>query len=124
MKYKFTWDTEGVRIRFHGLIGTKDILAAKAEFHGDSRFESQKYSIWDFSNCTPGMINPSQFNSIVAYHIGASFTLPTHKLALVSKSIIVRKLLEKFISESKATGSPWEFAIFKAEEEALEWGMS
>jgi len=121
MKYTFTWETRGVYIRFFGEITIDDILEAKAEFHGNEGFEKQEYSVWDFSKSDPLTNKSDKFPLLIAYHLGASFTLPFHQLALVTQNNKIKSFCDRFITEIKENGSSWDICLFNSETEAMDW---
>jgi len=121
MNYKFTWEKSGICVRFFGKISKEDLCQAQADFHENERFEEQEYAIWDLSECDASEIKENDLNILIAHHLGANYTLPTHLSTIIAHDSHVKVLSEKFITACKSHGSKWDIRGFKMESEARNW---
>ena len=121
MKYSVLRDPSGLVFRFLGELCAEDIRDANMDFHGDSRFKSLKYSIWDFSSSTLGAIQLGHMLTFVAEDYGGTFTVREHRLAIIVGDPHAKALMQFYIEKSVDCNSSWSFGLFETQEAAREW---
>lgn len=121
MPYTRIWEKEGVVTTFFGSITIEEVFTADKEFYGDPRSDLSKYQITDFSGITPESINDADIQTIAALDAGASMSIPSLKVALVTNDQHVKSLCQKYIDFSRLLNSTWMFKICEDMQNAREW---
>lgn len=119
MPYKIIWKPDGVIIRFFGIVSFDENMAANGQLYGDSRFESLRYQIADFSEVTDFQLSEKEA-SIIAQLDFQSTRWNTHvKAAHVTQNKTIIKLIDLYKEQMQETS--WEVGLFNTLEEALDW---
>ena len=85
MGYDIIWQPPNGLIKRHfGHVTSSEVLAANIQAEADHRFDSLKYVINDFSDCTGLTVLPSVNAEIAAIDNAASASNPNIRIAIVA----------------------------------------
>ncbi len=119
MSYTIEWGDGVCIFSFFGDSGGNDLIACSEVFHGDSRFDNARLTIWDMSAVEDFNLTVEECIKIAAQDIAASKTNPRIKTAIIATDEIVEMFANLY--ESEMLSSPWETKVFKTKEEAMRW---
>jgi len=121
MPYTIKWEKNGVVTTYHGVVNADEVLEADRSFYNDPRSDAARYQITDFTQGIPGVIDDKDINNIAAYDIGATYSIPSLKVALITNDPNVKSLCQKYINRMKEANDRWEFMIFQDRKDARKW---
>jgi len=121
MPYTISWEKNGIVTTYHGVVNAEEILEADRSFYNDPRSDEARYQIADFTKGIPGAIDDKDIITISAYDIGATYSIPELKVALVTKDPYVKSLCQKYIDRMKEANNRWDFMIFEDMKDARKW---
>ncbi len=85
MGYEISWEPpNGVIKRHFGGVTGSDVLAAITKTEGDERFETLRYVINDFLDCTGLTVSSIEIEEIAAIDHAAAATNPNIRVAVVA----------------------------------------
>jgi hypothetical protein len=85
MGYEISWEPpNGVIKRHFGKVTGGEVLAANSKIEGDERFDTLRYVINDFLDCTELAVSPMEIVEIAAIDHAAAATNPDIRVAVVA----------------------------------------
>lgn len=84
MTYSISWEPRGVYLAYQGKVSFADFLGAVLAIHADSNYASIKYVIHDMLQATELDFAGLDMTAMVAHELGARFTNPGVRPAVVS----------------------------------------
>lgn len=84
MPYELIWEPKGVIKRFYGNVSAGELLKAGIDTEADHRFDTYRYVINDFLDCTGIVVSPSVVDEIAAIDLAASASNARIKIAVVA----------------------------------------
>ncbi len=119
MAYKITWEENGMLIKWTGLITASDNIMANGEFYGNSKYDTSRYQICDFSDAEFDEFTEKQLRIISDLELKASSWNSNLKVVHITKDPELIKNIKLY--EKKLESSGWEFMICDSMEEARIW---
>jgi hypothetical protein len=116
MAHDVSWEERGVWFRFYGDVPFEEIHKAYSGFNGDSRFDTQRYLIVDFSGAEKIVFPEEEMKNIVAMDTIAALSNPYLNAAMVANTPEIKKVASLY-----ATNSPWDSKVFNNIEDARTW---
>ncbi|QCU90573.1 hypothetical protein [Thiomicrorhabdus sediminis] len=124
MSYKLEWNDQGVVITFSDILSTKDLIKSNSELIGNSRIETVKYIISDFTHIKGATLDESAVEITKDFAVRANPINPNIRLAIVSDNEEIIKLIESFIHKSKSEIEGADYQHFTHINDAAEWMAS
>jgi len=121
MAYDFSFKNNGFFVSHKGIITIDEISEANGLIHGHEYFDSHRYQIINLLQADFSEILQSRSKEPAATDWAASRYQSNVKVAIVAQEDKAVDFCKQYISESKQSGSPWDFKIFSDLEGALEW---
>jgi hypothetical protein len=118
MAYQILWQHHGVIKRHFGDVSGQDIVGAILDVESSPNFDTLRWVINDFLDCTSLTLNDSAFETIVAQDIGAHFVNPNIRIAIVATKPEVITLSQRYTDE---TADGYVTRIFSGMAEARAW---
>ena len=119
MGYEVVWEQPaGVIKRHFGLVTGRDLLGAVRETEGDSRFDTLRYVINDFRDCTGLAVSPAEVQEIAALDGAAARTNPRIRIAVVTDLPEVMATAKAYADDPL---TPFVTRVFASMEEARRW---
>ncbi len=121
MEYELKWHDNNIVVKFEGNVTYENIVNVDNYIFGDSRFDSMKFAIFDFSKVNNVIITKEELSIISVLDSGASRW--NKKLNL----IFITNENNNFVHETVITytnlmkENSWEIKHFLKLEDALEW---
>jgi hypothetical protein len=100
----------------YGEVSAEEFMRAIATIHNDPRHDSLKYTINDYLDVTSMSITPSDVDLFAASGIGASYSNPKLKVAVVATDPSVALLVRKY-----AQLTPYKMAFVDSIDQARQW---
>jgi len=118
MSYAFTWEKDGVVVKYTSDIDIGMVKRAQNEMHGDPRVDGARYLIVDA--VAVNSINTTRRDEldIWAYDAGASHRNPNLRKAYVAKLIEFVNFVNWYNSMHRA---PYPSKVFDNEADARKW---
>lgn len=116
MPISLHWEPRGVVRTCRGHIGFEAYMQSIAELHNDLRFDALHYIIEDFTLAELAHMAPGDVDMVVASTIGAAFSNPHIRMAAVTQSQSLRRLLGQF-----SYLSPYVSRLFESMTAARDW---
>lgn len=121
MSYTVSWKGKVAHVNYSGSVSNVDIEKAHFELNGDSRFYDCKAIILDISDCDASGIVVDELTIVIATDLGASATLKSLNVAMVSNEEVGQLKVCNYIKRVREVDSPWHFEFFETIEQAEEW---
>lgn len=121
MAYPVEWSEHGVLVTMTGEIDIKALNEANGRLHGDPRFDTMRYQVWDLLGASLGAITRREIEQPSAIDFVASRMNTKVKVALVTVKAHDVALCEHYASRSMALGTTWEIRIFPELSAAMAW---
>ncbi len=118
MPFELIWEPKGLHKRFYGSVSTPEFLESIHSLQGDSRFDSVRYSLNDFSDVRDFDISLQDVKQFAAYGAGAYFTNSNIKIAVVTDNPRIIELVKHYGS---LPFSKYPLQIFPDIEGARAW---
>ncbi len=118
MPFEITWEPNGIYKKFRGQVTATEFMKAIAALHGDSRFDSCRYSINDFLAVEGHNISELDVKKYAGFAIGAASTNPNIKVAVVTTDEQIIGLVNFYSAPGR---SPFPLKVFASLAEAKEW---
>ena len=121
MSVSTTWKEQGRFPVYEGFFSIAEFLFHFTEIRRDSRYDSIKYSIVDFTNADFSKleVEDGYFATAVDYHSKLSYS--EHLFALVTNDPHALKILKNYKNEMLNLGMTWKIEFFAAQAEARKW---
>ena len=121
MKHTIEWLRKGVLITMIDELTGDDVHQISERLNADSRYDSLRYQIWDFTKVNEINIKAGDVEKIAAFDRASTLTNPNIKLAAVSTDETIQTLTSLY--QAIMMDSPWETKIFLSLDEAQNWVM-
>lgn len=122
MPYKTVWEEKGVCWQYSGNVTGEELFQTALEFYEDERFDEVKYLLVDLRKVKQYDGSVGQLEKIAVMDMGAAYTNPRVKVAIVAVEDQIRRLAELYASISRT--SSWETIIFDNLSDARLWTSS
>jgi hypothetical protein len=116
MKQNIVWEDHGVYCAFTGDVVYQNINSVLIEINKHDNYEHFRYTIYDFSAARTVAVADGDITKMLAHTLGAAYSNPTMKTALIGGNIDHVAVAETLKSKSKR---PVE--LFQNLEEARAW---
>lgn len=110
------WEARGVLRVCSGDIGFEEYMQSTAELHNDPRFDGLRYFIDDFTQVESLHMSSNDVEMVIASMIGAAYSNPHIRMAMVARSEPLRQMLAQLLRMS-----PYVNRVFDTQAEAREW---
>jgi len=101
MGHFFTWEKHGVLCSYTGSLALDDIVAAVTSMHRHADFDQLKFAVHDFQRVTAMESGPVDLSMLVAHTLGASYSNPHIKTAMVATLPELIELGENYASRTR-----------------------
>jgi hypothetical protein len=119
MCYEIEWKSpNGVIKRHFGQVTGSEIMAAVTTTEGDPRFDSLRYVINDFSDCTELKVSPREIAEIAAIDKAAAHSNPNIRIAFVATLQDVVAAANAYANDPFTT---YATRVFSSTDEAKSW---
>ena len=120
MSFKIEWKGSNVIISFTKNFIYKDSYEVNNLIYGDSRFDTMKYQIADFSKIEKAEFTEEEIKIITTLEKSSTIWNNKMKMAVVtSNTVCLNFILDPYIEGMQDTN--WEFKTFKNSIEAEKW---
>jgi len=119
LPYKNNWKDNGLDRVFSTMTTGKEILESNLALHGDSRFQSIKYIINDFSAVVDFNVTDHDIEIISTIDNVSAASKDELKIAIVATNEDLIKWIYLYLE--KMEGSLYECQIFNQYDDALQW---
>ncbi|WP_299528808.1 hypothetical protein [uncultured Lutibacter sp.] len=120
MSFNIEWKGSNVIVSFTKDFTYKDSYEVNNLIYGDSRFDSMKYQIADFSKIEKVEFTDEEIKIISTLEKSSAIWNNNMKSAIItSESVCLSFITEPYFEMMKSTN--WEFKIFKNRIEAEKW---
>lgn len=116
MPITLQWEPRGVVRAMTGEIGADELLESVADLQNDPRFDQLRFLVEDFSEVESVQLDEAGLDMVIATTIGAAFSNPHIRIAVVATTPPVRSLARQF-----AEHSPYVTQIFQTLAAARVW---
>lgn len=116
MSISLQWEPHGVVRTVAGTVHWDEFMASVVAVQNDARFDRLRYAIEDFSGIETVDLNQSDLDMVTAMTIGAAFSNPHIRIAVVATLAPVRQLAHSF-----SRTSPYVTRLFAQLAQAREW---
>lgn len=123
MSYDITWNEDGTILCFKGITTIHHINEANEKLYADPRFDGHKYQVWDLSRADFSPISTDDIEEPAATDMGATFSNPNMKVAIIADDNHVKNISYHYIDLSKTLNSTWSFLVCDTFEEAMKWAV-
>ncbi len=119
MGFEIIWQSPNGLIKRHfGHVTGSEIFAAVVRIEADSRFDTLRYVINDFSECTSISVAPGEIEEIAAIDHAASMSNPNIRIAIIATQ-------PEVIAQGKAYANDpltnYKTRVFSSIDEAEPW---
>ncbi|MEX0321175.1 MAG: hypothetical protein AB3N63_03390 [Puniceicoccaceae bacterium] len=121
MNYQIFWEERGAVAVFKGKLAMSDLIEYQKELQGDDRYDSLDYVIADYQQADTTQIEQQDREVSLGLTIGASYSLPSLRLAIVSTDSDTTNFAKYRIAKFKEYGINWEMRIFSTLTDARKW---
>jgi len=120
MSFKLEWKGSNVIITFMDNFLYKDSFEANNLIYGDSRFDTMKYQIADFSKIAKAEYTEDEIKIIATLEKSSAIWNNNVKEAIVtSDTVCISHIIAPYLEAMKETN--WKIKIFKNSVEAEKW---
>ena len=120
MSFKIEWKGSNIIVSFTKNLTYKDSFEVNNLIYGDSRFDTMKYQIADFSKIEKAEFTEDEIKIITTLEKSSTIWNNNIKLAIVtSPNVCLNFIIDPYFETMKSTN--WEFKIFKNSIEAEKW---
>lgn len=116
MGHSIAWEKYGTCIRYSGVVTFKDFMSAVLSIHMNPNYGTFKYAIHDMSAASMLDFSQVDMTQIVAHELGARYTNPGVRAAVVTGNPEMRKAVETFSSLTHL-----QVGLFDTLEQARAW---
>ncbi|RLC10285.1 MAG: hypothetical protein DRI57_20635 [Deltaproteobacteria bacterium] len=122
MPYKTIWEEKGVFWQYSGNVTGEELFQTALDLYEDQRFDDIRYLLVDFYDIKQYDGSAKLVEKIAAMNMGAAYTNPRVKVAIVAVKDQIRSLANLYASISRT--SPWKTRIFDNLSDARLWTSS
>lgn len=101
MSYSIAWESRGTLIAYSGVVNFQDVMGAVFAIHQNPRYAHFKYAIHDMSMAERLDFTGVDMTQIVAHEMGARYTNPGIKVAIVTADPEMATRVETFTALTK-----------------------
>jgi hypothetical protein len=116
MPYHIEWKPKGYWKKLNGMVSAGEFLQSISEIQQDPRFDELRYGINDCLAVEDVVINASDIEMFAALGIGASYSNPHLKIAMLVTHPKVKAMVESY---AKMTTYP--IAFFETRTDVEQW---
>lgn len=116
MPIRFQWEPRGVVRIITGDVDTGELLNSVADLQNDPRFDELRYVVEDLSEVGAVQLDEAGMDMLIASAIGAAFSNPHIRIAVVTTSPYVHTLARQFVAQS-----PYITRMFRTLADARAW---
>lgn len=116
MPFENIWGHRSVLKRFFGQLTVAEFMRSVAQVQGDPRFDNLAYTLNDFTDATLPPLAEADVQTFAAFGLGASYTNPKIKIAVVTQHDTTRAMALRY-----AAASRFELQVFATLAQALAW---
>ncbi len=124
MAYQIEWSDDGALVTMTGSIEIEEINEANGRLHGDARFDTMRYQVWDMLKASLASITAREIEQPSAIDLVAGRMNVKVRVALVTTSPHDVRLCEHYANRTRTLGSTWEIRVFPDLESALAWSRA
>jgi hypothetical protein len=121
MPYKIEWIGKYTVVVFSGIVTYQELRETGDAHYGDSRLDSIKYIISDFTGADLSQISLHEPTIIASLDSVAVMYKPELRMAFVVRDDHQQMLCEKYIESSIGFQSSWSHQIVFSFDEARKW---
>lgn len=118
MAFCITWEVQRVYVQYSGPCSADEVLKVAILIQNDCRFDEIQAAIHDFSACDEVSYSKSDFEELAAGYIGAFFTNPRLKVALIGDRPDVLEMLDHVVGVDVHS---FPMRQFSKVAEAIDW---
>jgi hypothetical protein len=120
MSFNIHWKGSNVIVSFTGNFTYNDSFEVNNLIYGDSRFDSMKYQIADFSKIEKFEFTEDEIKIISTLEKTSTVWNNSVKVAVIdSDTISLSAIIDPYIETMKTTN--WEIKVFNNLDEAMNW---
>ena len=119
MPYEIEWTKKGVRWKFFGIVTSEEALQSNLAIYGDSRFDTIRYQIADFSEVEELRLDEKDMKKIAFLDKAAARSNARISVAIIAPSVRAKQILADYAKYSYDT--PWNTKLFETAEDAGNW---
>jgi len=120
MSFNIEWKGSNVIVSFTKVLTYKDSYEVNNLIYGDSRFDTMKYQISDFTKIEKFEFTEDESKIIGTLEKSSAIWNNNMKLAIVtSPNICLSSIIDPYLETMKSTN--WKIKIFKNSIEAEKW---
>ena len=116
MPFENIWGHRSVYKRFFGQLTVAEFMRSVDLVQGDPRFDDLAYTLNDFTHATLPPLTEADVKTFAAFGLGASYTNPKIKIAVVTQHDTTRAMALRY-----AAASRFELQVFTTLAQALTW---
>jgi hypothetical protein len=116
--FEHSWEEKGLVRRFYGHVTAEELAQSAVIGQQDVRFDTMRYVINDFRECTSVSAPPDEIEEISARDGAAATTNSRIRIATVSNDPAILLISEMY---EKAAYSPYPARNFSTMEAARQW---
>lgn len=116
MGYSIVWEKQGALCIYNGMTSFDEMAAALTSVHQHIDFERFRYAIHDFTGASVLETGSTDLSTLIAQALGASYTNPGLKTALVAVHPQTQELARQY-----ARRTALDSQVFSSRELARAW---
>jgi hypothetical protein len=116
--FEHIWEDRGLVRRFYGHVTFDELAKSAILGQQDSRFDTMRYVINDFRECSSVDVPPHAIEEIAATDAGAAMTNDRIRIATVSSDAAILAISDMY---EKAGYSPYPVRNFSTIDAARKW---
>lgn len=121
MSYKTVWENKGVVVHFYGDFNIESLRVGLRSVFSDSRSDNIQYLICDHTEVVTLQITADELAIAAALDCSLSLSIPSIKLALISKGKEMEALSNRYVKFTKRMKPTWHSRIFEDITSARDW---
>lgn len=119
MPYGIKWTKKGIRWKFFGIVTSAEALESNLAIYGDSRFDSIRYQIADFTEVEELRLDDKDLKKIAFLDKAAARSNPRISVAIIAPGEALQQILTDYAKYSHDT--PWKTKLFETTKSAEDW---
>lgn len=121
MSHTTTWTDKGVYWKLSGELTSLELFEFQQEWIEADTIETLRYFLVDCLDVTTYTEDPDDAGLTATQSDSVAIYNQRLMGAWVFKTPILKNLIENYIESAKASGVPWQFAVFDNLEDAWNW---
>jgi hypothetical protein len=119
MSYQISWQGSDVQIAFEGTVVFDDIYEADNMLYGDPRFDTMKYSLFDFFKVEKFDVSKREAEEIAALDRASTVWNNKIKVAIIARDPYIVELITVY--KNNMAGTKWIIKGFENLSDAIGW---